>query len=201
VCVSEAHYIIEGVAMRLFCDQCGTELDATTLRADSRFCSICGKALSEYIKQQCTNLFNKSPKGGRTSHSLHETPSQGAGKSNKKRKATETEKEETTEEKESDSDIPRRTRGRPSGSKQPQTNGEGDTIDETSTEGNQESEETDVLYHFHRKSANLKRLWARVKGFVRLPKDIRMNRRPVQPGGTLITRLVQKQHLQRRAKR
>ena len=50
------------MAIRLFCDQCGTELDSTTLRADSKFCSICGKALSDFIKSQCGSLFKTSPK-------------------------------------------------------------------------------------------------------------------------------------------
>ena len=52
--------------MQLFCDQCGTKFGVTTLRADSNFCSICGKSLSGYIKQQCLDLFNTSPKAPRT---------------------------------------------------------------------------------------------------------------------------------------
>ena len=50
------------MAIRLFCDQCGTELNSTTLRADSKFCSTCGKALSDFIKSQCGSLFKTSPK-------------------------------------------------------------------------------------------------------------------------------------------
>jgi hypothetical protein len=40
-------------AMRLFCDQCGQEFTERTLRPDSNFCSFCGKALTDYIKQHC----------------------------------------------------------------------------------------------------------------------------------------------------
>ena len=57
--------------MPLFCDQCGEEFGENTLRADSKFCSYCGKALSDYVKQQCMSLF-KSPSwflGDGTPHS------------------------------------------------------------------------------------------------------------------------------------
>lgn len=37
--------------MQLFCDHCGTEFTPKVLRAESRFCSCCGKPLSEYIKE------------------------------------------------------------------------------------------------------------------------------------------------------
>jgi len=58
--------IASPVPMRLFCDQCGEEFDEHTLRADSKFCSYCGKALSDYIKQQSSYLFQSSPKGTRS---------------------------------------------------------------------------------------------------------------------------------------
>jgi hypothetical protein len=47
--------------MRLFCDQCGLEFGERTLRTDSKFCSYCGKPLSDYIKLQCVQLFTTSP--------------------------------------------------------------------------------------------------------------------------------------------
>jgi hypothetical protein len=38
--------------MRLFCDQCGGEFGGLALREDSKFCPLCGKGLSEFIKEQ-----------------------------------------------------------------------------------------------------------------------------------------------------
>jgi len=62
--------------MRLFCDQCGEEFNEHKLRSDSKFCSYCGKALSDYIKQHSRHLFAPSPKGSRSfsqeSHGLGE---------------------------------------------------------------------------------------------------------------------------------
>ena len=116
--------------MRLFCDQCGTEFGPTTLRADSKFCSICGKALSDYIKQQSGNLFKTSPKGSRTADD--------AKTYGKKRKNVDLEDDEEV----SVSDGPRKTRGRPR--RGGQANGV-DTTDETSTEENPESEETEEM--------------------------------------------------------
>lgn len=43
--------------MHLFCDQCGQEFTERTLRPDSNFCSFCGKALTDYVKQQCHILW------------------------------------------------------------------------------------------------------------------------------------------------
>jgi hypothetical protein len=125
--------------MRLFCDQCGTEFSATTLRADSKYCSICGKALSDFIKQQCNSLFKSSPKSGRSGHFGRESRDHYSGKSvGQKRKSGELGNEE---EDESNSDNFRKRRGRPK--KVPnQTNGEVDTTDETSIEENHDSEET-----------------------------------------------------------
>jgi hypothetical protein len=64
--------------MRLFCDQCGQEFGERTVRADSKFCSYCGKPLSDYIKQQCVQLFPTSPPSSRIfplpSPSSHSTP-------------------------------------------------------------------------------------------------------------------------------
>src|SRR5947207_12843246 len=114
--------------MRLFCDQCGTEFGATTLRADSKFCSICGKALSDYIKRQSGNLFKTSPKAPRTADD---------GKTyGKKRKNVDLDDDEASVD-----DVHRKTRGRPRKGVS-QENGV-DTTDETSTEENPESEETE----------------------------------------------------------
>ena len=113
--------------MRLFCDQCGTEFGATTLRADSKFCSICGKALSDYVKQQCGNLFKTSPQAPHTADD--------AKTYEKKRKNVDLDEEE-------ESSAGGKTRGRLSrGAKQ--ANGV-DTTDETSTEENPESEQTEI---------------------------------------------------------
>jgi len=38
--------------MRLFCDHCGTEFSPKALRAESRFCSSCGKPLSEFVREE-----------------------------------------------------------------------------------------------------------------------------------------------------
>ena len=46
--------------MRLFCDQCGTEFGAATLKANNKFCSLCGKELSDHIKQHSKTLFDTS---------------------------------------------------------------------------------------------------------------------------------------------
>ena len=120
--------------MRLFCDQCGTELGATTLRADSRFCSICGKALSDYIKQRSGSLFKTSPKAPRGADN--------AKIYKKKRKNIDLDDDDAA----SVSDGHRKTRGRPRKGTG-QANGV-DTTDETSTEENPESEETEEqVYH------------------------------------------------------
>jgi hypothetical protein len=42
----------------LFCDHCGAEFSPGTLRPESKFCTRCGKELSEYVKSQCSDLFN-----------------------------------------------------------------------------------------------------------------------------------------------
>ena|SRR5277367_5416026 len=125
--------------MRLFCDQCGTEFGAATLRPDSKFCSLCGKTLSDYVKQQRNALFVKSsPNYGKTNKSP------GVVISGKKRKVSDEEEEETT------SDGPKRKRGRPRKYPLKPVNGtggdNGDTNDETSTEENQESEETEGVF-------------------------------------------------------
>ena len=122
--------------MRLFCDQCGTEFGTATLRPDSKFCSLCGKTLSEYIKQQRNALFVKSsPSYGKSSKSA------GPTMTGKKRKVEEEEEEEST------SEGVKRKRGRPRKYPLKAANGtgadNGDTNDETSTEENQESEETE----------------------------------------------------------
>jgi hypothetical protein len=121
--------------MRLFCDQCGTEFGAKTLRADSKFCSICGKALSEYIKQQSGNLFKTSPKAPRTADN--------AKTYGKKRTNVDLDDDD---DEASASDKLRKTRGRPRRGIG-EANGV-DTTDETSTEENPESEETEeVVFH------------------------------------------------------
>lgn len=127
--------------MRLFCDQCGTEFSAITLRADSKYCSICGKALSDYIKQQCNSLFKSSPKSGRSGHFGREARDHYAsGSLGRKRKNAELGNEEEEEE-ESNSDTVKKRRGRPK-KVISHTNGGVDTTDETSTEENRDSEET-----------------------------------------------------------
>jgi hypothetical protein len=127
--------------MRLFCDQCGTEFSAITLRADSKFCSICGKALSDFIKQQCSSLFKSSPKGGRTGHFGRENRDHYVGRGlGRKRKNAELGNEEDDE---SNSDTLRKRRGRPKKASN-HTNGDVDTTDETSIEENLDSEETAV---------------------------------------------------------
>ena len=125
------------VAMRLFCDQCGTEFGETTLRADSKFCSICGKPLSDYIKEQSGNLFKSSPKTARTNH-FTGSPKP-LSPSSKKRKPVEEEEEESA------SDGLRKSRRTAARQQQKtgQTDGGVDVTDETSTEENPESEETD----------------------------------------------------------
>jgi hypothetical protein len=123
--------------MRLFCDQCGTEFGTTTLRADSKFCSICGKELSDFIKQQSQHLFKTSPKAGRSTDNA---------------KIALTKKRKIDEEEENGSDIQRITRGG-SRNKVGQANGMAvDTTDETSSEENPESEGTEAqVYIFWNK--------------------------------------------------
>jgi len=126
------------LAMRLFCDQCGTEFGTATLRADSKFCSHCGKTLSDYVKQQRNTLFVKSsPNYGKTSKST------GVATPGKKRKVSDEEEAEST------SEGVKRKRGRPRKHPVKAANGTsadiGDTNDETSTEENQESEETEEV--------------------------------------------------------
>jgi hypothetical protein len=48
----------------LFCDQCGTEFASGILRQDSKYCTRCGKELSDFIKSQCVDLY--SPPRGKT---------------------------------------------------------------------------------------------------------------------------------------
>jgi hypothetical protein len=144
------------VAMRLFCDQCGTEFGATTLRADSKFCSLCGKALSEYVKRQCHNLFKSTPKVGR----VDTKTLTGRESNSKKRKSGDMTKDDQNE---SSSDEPRKSsktsakpRGASSktarrrtrkerGQKDAENDGGDSNDDESSAEENQESEETDLL--------------------------------------------------------
>lgn len=124
--------------MRLFCDQCGTEFGTAALRPDSKFCSLCGKTLSDYVKQQRNALFVKSsPIYGKTNKPA------GVATPGKKRKVSDEEEEEST------SEGIKRKRGRPRKYPLKTANGTGDDIgdmnDETSTEENQESEETEVV--------------------------------------------------------
>ena len=138
--------------MRLFCDQCGTEFGEGTLRSDSKFCSLCGKPLSDYIKEQCTNLVDSPPKSAGRSDQRHRTAPplyNGAKRTpssspNKKRKSADA---HLSEPRESDSDGPRKTR---SNKRNAKNTGETDTNDEdleTSTTENPEStEETEVRF-------------------------------------------------------
>src|SRR5436190_21694891 len=79
--------LTQEIAMQLFCDQCGTDLVAQMLRPDSKFCSDCGKALSEYVKRQSVNLLKTPPKSGRRNrgYAANDTP-KSFGYSGKKRK-------------------------------------------------------------------------------------------------------------------
>jgi predicted nucleic acid-binding Zn-ribbon protein len=47
----------------LFCDSCGTHFAPGTLRPESRFCSSCGKELSEYVKSQRAGLYSSPEQG------------------------------------------------------------------------------------------------------------------------------------------
>lgn len=101
------------------------------MRADSKFCSICGKALSDYIRQQSVHLFKSSPKSGRTSQLTDDNKTL-----SKKRKNIE-EEEESASDNQRTHVNPRKQTG--------QTNGVVDnTTEETSTEDNPESEETET---------------------------------------------------------
>lgn len=138
--------------MRLFCDQCGTEFGDGTLRPDSKFCSLCGKPLSDYIKEQCAHLPDTSPKAGGRSDQRHRTAPPGydavkrgsPSTPSKKRKAADT---HLFEPQPNDSETPRKTR---SNQRNVKTNGETDTNDEdleTSTTENPESTEgTEVSF-------------------------------------------------------
>jgi hypothetical protein len=139
-CVREGTDFLKppSLAMRLFCDQCGTEFGTAALRPDSKFCSLCGKTLSEYVKQQRNSLFVKSsPNYGKSSKSP------GVANTGKKRKVSDEEEEEST------SEGVKRKRGRPRKYPLKAANGTGgdigDVNDETSTEENQESEETEEV--------------------------------------------------------
>jgi hypothetical protein len=151
--------------MRLFCDQCGTEFGTGTLRPDSKFCSLCGKSLSEYIKEHATNFLKTSPKAGR-SDSRHITggaKSNPVGrprkKTNEKRKIVDVEIDEQEDGQESDSESPRKTRSR---KRRSQISAEVDTNDDdletSTTEGNQDTEETEVLVVVPLEPANKKGL-------------------------------------------
>ena len=133
--------------MRLFCDQCGTELGSTTLRADSKFCSICGKSLSDFIKSQRGN-FKTSPKGvtveekrkrGRPPGTFKRLRIQ-AAKPNGKRTRDEDEKDES----ESELEVKRPKSGRNS---TPNINAEMDAFFNpgASVEENQDSEDAEVV--------------------------------------------------------
>lgn len=124
--------------MQLFCDQCGTELGALMLRADSKFCSSCGKALSDYIKQQSSSLFKSSPKGGRIAHVSYSSPTSPNNKTSKKRKSEDHDERDHVKQAKRDSiqHDPSTTPAQP--------NGEPDTTDGHSSEGNQASDETEV---------------------------------------------------------
>jgi hypothetical protein len=132
--------------MRLFCDQCGTEFGDGSLRSDSRFCSLCGKALSDYIKEQCANFVESPPKSAGRSDQRHRTaPPVYDGEKrtpsstpSKKRKSADTRLSEPLE---SDTEGLRKTRSK---NRNPKNSGETDTNDEdleTSTTENPESTE------------------------------------------------------------
>lgn len=138
----------QDIAMRLFCDQCGTELGSTALRADSKFCSICGKALSDFIKSQRGN-FKTSPKGAKV-----EEKKRGRGrppgtfkrlrtqppKTNGKRTRDEDDKEES----EGELEVKRARTGRTS---TPHVNADMDAFfnPSASLEEHQDSEDTEVV--------------------------------------------------------
>jgi hypothetical protein len=151
--------------MRLFCDQCGTEFGTGTLRPDSKFCSLCGKSLSEYIKEHATNLLETTPNAGRPDlrHVTGQAKGNPVGRprktTNEKRKSVDVLIDEPEDGQESDSESPRKTRSR----KRPsQISAEVDTNDDdletSTTEGNQDTEETEVLVVVPLEPANRKGL-------------------------------------------
>ena len=133
-------------SMRLFCDQCGTEFGDGTLRSDSKFCSLCGKPLSDFLKEQCTHLPDTSPKAGGRSDQRHRTAPPGYDGAKRGASLTPTKKRKSADAhlsapQGSDSETPRKTR---SNQRTAKTNGETDTNDEdleTSTTENPESTE------------------------------------------------------------
>ena len=140
--------------MRLFCDQCGTEFGIEILRTDSRFCTICGKSLSDYVKKHTTSVLKNPPKTGPSER--RRIPSRSAKrpavtrpteKPSKKRRNADAEigvQEE--EEEESDDEGRRNTRSRRRPlpvSAEVETNP--DDLETSTTEGNQDTEETEVL--------------------------------------------------------
>lgn len=142
--------------MRLFCDQCGTEFGIEILRTDSKFCTLCGKSLSDYVKKHATSVLKKPPKIGPSEG--RRVPSRPAKrpavarpteKPSKKRKNADAEigvQEEEEEEQESDDEGRRNTRSRRRPlpvSAEVDTNP--DDLETSTTEGNQDTEETEVL--------------------------------------------------------
>lgn len=128
--------------MRLFCDQCGTEFGEGTLRTDSKFCSLCGKALSDYIKDQCATLAGFARSAGR-SDQRHRTTPPGAkctpsSTPSKKRKPAYAGLSETRE---SDCEEPKMTRSNERNTKNSRETDTNDEDPDTSTTENPESTE------------------------------------------------------------
>jgi hypothetical protein len=59
----------------LFCDQCGTEFASGILRQDSKYCTRCGKELSDFIKSQCVDLYSP-PRGKNDASRKRSKPSE-----------------------------------------------------------------------------------------------------------------------------
>jgi hypothetical protein len=116
--------------MPLFCDQCGEEFGENTLRADSKFCSHCGKALSDFIKQQCSHLFKSLPTSSR-SPGTGESQSPGSGR--KRKTAGGDGNDADGQLNDANGDGPSKQKGRPGNYSHP--------IDESSTDEDPESEE------------------------------------------------------------
>jgi len=129
--------------MRLFCDHCGTEFSPKALRAESRFCSSCGKPLSEFVKEQAygtafrsrgllptpddqyNDPFSKKEGKKRKDRELRGVNNSGLGNNRHSPKRTRKEQRNSIPQSIADSNLSEGTR-------------------ETSTEGQNETEETEV---------------------------------------------------------
>jgi hypothetical protein len=113
--------------MRLFCDHCGWEFSPGALRSESRFCSCCGKELSDFVREHVFDTGFRAQEGTssdvRKAHRGH------------KRKVREEEEEEEEEEDDDDDDDD---------GERPARDGEGKLNEETSSEEHNDIEGNDV---------------------------------------------------------